>query len=309
MARISLDTFINKSVGKQLGVPWNPRLDGECVSMVQRYFNECFGEPLKIRGHAVDLGNTLIKDRVGKRVTTPRYGDIIVWGSNMGGGYGHVAIYLNQNAIFDQNNSSVKPTRTSQVRPMIKIKPIQYIRMNTALVEDKPKYQEEVYAFTANTVINVRSNYNTNAKIVGTLKKAETFNYIGKIEFDGYVWITDGAEWLAVREVKNGIRGKLWGTLQAQKDTPKPVQPKPPVKTKEYLQLDKRVTWNVYKLGTPLRGHLKIATLNPKKFGGLEYEILDRPFTNAITIQTRDYGKVNIYIGADVKHLYKIVRK
>lgn len=136
---ISLDKFINKYVGKSVGVPWNKALDGECVSMVQRYINECHNQPLKVRGHAIAFGDTLVRDRVAKVVAKPQYGDIIVWGKNMGGGYGHVAIYLNEKSLFDQNNSSVKPTRTSQVRPMIKTKPIQYIRMNNKLVVDSKK--------------------------------------------------------------------------------------------------------------------------------------------------------------------------
>ena len=304
MARISLDKFINKYVGKEVDVPWGYK--GECVSLVQRYLNECFDQPLRARGNGKDIGNTLIRDGVGKAVTKPRYGDIIVYGANMGGGYGHVAIYLNQNAIFDQNNGSVKPTRTAQVRPMIKTAPIQYIRMNTALVEDKPKYQEEVYAFTATVnLINIRADYSTKAKIVGGLKKGETFNYIGKIEADGYVWVTDGAEWLAVREIKNGIRGKLWGTLQPQKDKPKPKPVKP---KKEYVQLSKDVTsWRIYKLGVQPVIANTLAFLRPKMFDGLEYEILGRPFADTVTINTRDYGKVNIWIGKGTAH--KIVKK
>ena len=306
MNRISLDKFIDKYVGKNVGVPWG--YAGECVSLVQRYINECHNQPLKRRGDAIVYGDRLIRDGVGKVVTTPKKGDIIVWGKPLGliNGkyYGHVAIYMNSGAIFDQNNYSVKPTRTAQVRPMIKTAPIQYIRMNTALVEDKPKYQEEVYAFTSTVdLINTRADYSTKAKIVGGLKKGETFNYIGKIEANGYVWVTDGAEWLAVREVKNGIRGKLWGTLQPQKDKPKPVTPK-----KEYVQLGKNVRqWGIYKLGVqPIKKNI-FAYLKPANFGGLEYEILGRPFADTVTINTRDHGKVNIWIGKGTAH--RIVKK
>lgn len=50
-------------------------------------------------------------------------------------------------------------------------------------------------------------------------------------------------------------------------------------------------------------------SLNPNQFGGLEYEVLGRPMANAITIQTRDFGKVNIYVGSDVSQWFKIVKK
>lgn len=219
---ISLDKFINKYVGKSVGVPWNKALDGECVSMVQRYINECHNQPLKVRGHAVAFGDTLVRDRVAKVVTKPQYGDIIVWGKNMGGGYGHVAVYLNEKSLFDQNNSSVKPTRTSQVRPMIKIKPIQYIRMNNKLVVD-PK-------------------------------------------------------------------------------------PKPPAKTKEYVYLDKSVErWGIYRLNVYPKAENIFNHLAPKRYGGLTYEILDKPYPNTVTINTGHFGKVNIWIGAGTPH--KIIRK
>ena len=51
----------------------------------------------------------------------------------------------------------------------------------------------------------------------------------------------------------------------------------------------------------------KFDHLRPKKFGGLTYEVVGRQFTNTVTIVTRDYGKVNIWIGPKTAH--KIVWK
>lgn len=88
-----------------------------------------------------------------------------------------------------------------------------------------------------------------------------------------------------------------------------PIKPAPKPVTKEYVQLSKEVTtgWRVYPLNKEPVVKNAIGSLQPHKFGGLEYEILARPMTDLVTIQTRDWGKVNIYIGKETAH--KIVRK
>lgn len=87
-----------------------------------------------------------------------------------------------------------------------------------------------------------------------------------------------------------------------------PVNTKPPQKTREYVVLDKSVTrWGVYKLNTTPISRNIFAYLAPKKAGGLTYEILGRPYADTVTIRTRDFGKVNIWIGAGTSH--KIIKK
>lgn len=55
-------------------------------------------------------------------------------------------------------------------------------------------------------------------------------------------------------------------------------------------------SWRVYKTNVqPVVGN-ECGYLYPSKFGGLTYEILATPQTDVVTIQTRDYGKVNIYV-------------
>lgn len=54
--------------------------------------------------------------------------------------------------------------------------------------------------------------------------------------------------------------------------------------------------WRVYPLDkAPTVGN-EVGFLLPSKFGGLQYDILAMPQSNVATIQTRDYGKVNIYV-------------
>lgn len=54
-------------------------------------------------------------------------------------------------------------------------------------------------------------------------------------------------------------------------------------------------SWRVYPLDVAPRVGNEVAFLNPAKFGGLTYEILDSPLPNVYTIKTRDFGTVNIY--------------
>ena len=54
-------------------------------------------------------------------------------------------------------------------------------------------------------------------------------------------------------------------------------------------------SWRVYPTNkAPVKGN-EIAKLNPKKFGGLTYDILDNPQKDVYTIKTGDFGTVNIY--------------
>ncbi|RST72592.1 M23 family metallopeptidase [Siminovitchia acidinfaciens] len=54
-------------------------------------------------------------------------------------------------------------------------------------------------------------------------------------------------------------------------------------------------SWRVYPINKkPVKGN-EIGFLNPKKFGGLSYDIIGNPRNDVYTIQTANFGKVNIY--------------
>lgn len=64
-------------------------------------------------------------------------------------------------------------------------------------------------------------------------------------------------------------------------------------------------SWRVYKTSVaPVVGN-ECGFLYPSKFGGLTYEILATPQTDVVTIQTRDYGKVNIYVAKSTGAIIK----
>ncbi|MGY3717307.1 LysM peptidoglycan-binding domain-containing protein [Sutcliffiella cohnii] len=65
---------------------------------------------------------------------------------------------------------------------------------------------------------------------------------------------------------------------------------------RRYLNLKPSINaWRVYPLNrAAVRGN-EIGFLNPQKFGGLSYEILGNPMSNVYTIQTANFGRVNIF--------------
>jgi N-acetylmuramoyl-L-alanine amidase len=68
----------------------------------------------------------------------------------------------------------------------------------------------------------------------------------------------------------------------------------------KYLNLHKHMKeWGIYRLNaTPIKRN-QFAQLKPSKFGGLSYKVLGNPQANVYTIQTEDFGKVNIYAPRD----------
>lgn len=78
---------------------------GQCVSLIQQYLYKVFGVEYKPRGNAKDwernpLPNVLEKLPVNTKLQP---GDILVYGSNYGGGYGHIALIDVNSKFFDQN--------------------------------------------------------------------------------------------------------------------------------------------------------------------------------------------------------------
>ena len=80
------------------------------------------------------------------------------------------------------------------------------------------------------------------------------------------------------------------------KEKAQPTPTPQPQSTQKTLVLPATVSsWNVYPLGkSPIKANA-IGALNPKKFGGLTYEILGNPQNDVYTIKTANFGTVNIY--------------
>lgn len=104
---ISLNEFIRNTQGQEIDVPWgNGVLKRQCVSLVQQYVSQCLGQPMKPRGNAIDWKNTYVNEGLGTITDSPKMGDLIVYSPPYVGQYGHIAIYIDSNTMYDQNNGS-----------------------------------------------------------------------------------------------------------------------------------------------------------------------------------------------------------
>jgi len=108
---LTFQQFLEKYNG-QMKVGTTPENTGECVGLVMKWLVETLGLPM-VWGNAKDLINNCDKNAYEVEYNTPtgvpKKGNIIVWSSAMGGGYGHTAISTGTGNIttfevFEQNN-------------------------------------------------------------------------------------------------------------------------------------------------------------------------------------------------------------
>jgi len=112
---MTFDQFLSKYSGKTICYP-SGSYCGECLSLCKQYIKECFGiNPPPSGSNSAygywanfpnPLGNVFTK--VANTPTgVPRKGDIVIWNTSVGNGYGHIAIFSsgNENAFtsFDAN--------------------------------------------------------------------------------------------------------------------------------------------------------------------------------------------------------------
>lgn len=78
---------------------------GQCVSLIQQYLYQVFKIPYQPRGNAKDWQRNPLPEHLIKLSanTKLQQGDILVYGSNYGGGYGHIALIDVNMKFFDQN--------------------------------------------------------------------------------------------------------------------------------------------------------------------------------------------------------------
>ena len=105
-----MDEFIKKYLGKKLD--WDGFYGGQCVDLYRYYVHEVLGFPQSpgVGGAAEiwDSADPKYYDFIKNTPTgIPNKGDIIVWNRNVGGGFGHVAIFIegdvNAFVSLDQN--------------------------------------------------------------------------------------------------------------------------------------------------------------------------------------------------------------
>lgn len=169
---------------------------------------------------------------------------------------------------------------------------------NTSTTSYKGKRLECIYAGSDGVNFYSKASWDKKYK-VGIVTKGLGFpTIVDKVKVDGSdmykvknskgatYYITASSKYVKVEGETTKTSTTTTKKTETKKETPK----------KKYIQLPKTSdSWRVYPLDkAPTKGNEK-GFLNPKKFGGLEYEILGTPQANVYTIKSGDFGKVNIY--------------
>jgi hypothetical protein len=115
---------------------------GECVSLLQQYLLQVFGIPSQPRGHAKDWATNQNVLHYFDKVSTAKAGDILVYGATPNNPYGHIAIYLGDNTMLDQNGTVARKVATGKMWS----NPIAILRRKGEDVA-KPTYEEVLQHF------------------------------------------------------------------------------------------------------------------------------------------------------------------
>ena len=83
----------------------NNKYKGQCVSLIQQYLFKVFNKPFKAYGNAKDWATKYPKEYFNKLANNNKVqpGDVLVYGSNYGGGYGHIGLIDINKKYYDQN--------------------------------------------------------------------------------------------------------------------------------------------------------------------------------------------------------------
>lgn len=86
----------------------NYKYKGQCVSLIQQLLYHVLGIPFKVRGNAKDWAyNADVLSHFNKLSSNTNLtaGDILVYGANYGGGYGHMGFIGSDGKFYDQNGT------------------------------------------------------------------------------------------------------------------------------------------------------------------------------------------------------------
>lgn len=183
--------------GLQMGQVANPdgSYPGQCVSLVQQYLDQVFGIPYAPRGNAKDF----VPPTFTQVYDAPRPGDIIRYGANYGGGYGHIGLIDVNGKWYDQNGvkslavgyqNSPFASWDSVWRPT---KPFDMGGGSApapAPAPDTSGLVPQNATFVAYGGNNIRRAPSLSGEIVAQLAAGETVQYDSYIDAEGYRWIS-----------------------------------------------------------------------------------------------------------------------
>lgn len=101
---ISLQAFREWAVAtSRVANPQVGTYSGQCVSLIQQYLWQVFGVPYAARGNAKDFVAPGFTRMPANTQLLP--GDVVRYGSNYGGGYGHIGLIDDNGQWLDQNGA------------------------------------------------------------------------------------------------------------------------------------------------------------------------------------------------------------
>lgn len=161
----------NKSVATPAGT-----YKGQCVSLIQQYLKQVFNIPFQARGNAKDFTPPGFV-----RVSNLRPGDIVRYGANYGGGYGHIGLIDDTGAFLDQNGTRVlavgrRSTPFSGINAIFR--PTKKFNVKTPK-PSKPKPASNIYVVKrGDTLGAIASRYKTTVAKLVQLNKIKNPNLI-----------------------------------------------------------------------------------------------------------------------------------
>lgn len=177
-----------------VGNPSGNSYKGQCVSLIQQYVKQVFGQGYKARGNAKDYVPPTFK-----RVTGAlKPGDVVRYGSAYGWGYGHIGMIDDNGNFLDQNGTKPlavgirktpflyiesvwRPTKKFNVKTPKKKAPTK----KTGRIKVKVKT-----ATVLATRLNVRDRPSTKSRTLAVYKRGQTFRYDSYQITGGYVWLS-----------------------------------------------------------------------------------------------------------------------
>lgn len=186
---MTLDQFIERYLGKK--VDYDNFYGGQCVDLYRQYVKDVLGYPQSPGvGGAAEIWDTADPKYYDKIPNTPsgvpNKGDIIIWNRRVGGGFGHVAIFLygdvNSFTSLDQNWPTLDLVTKTQhtyssvigwLRPKETMAdPLQEcLRQHTVLVDETIALKKQIEALKAEKeavqvdIDNMRREYEEKLKL------------------------------------------------------------------------------------------------------------------------------------------------
>ena len=192
----------------------NYNYKGQCVSLIQQYLYQVFGIPFKARGNAKDWANNADVLSYFNKLpsSTPlQPGDILVYGANYGGGYGHIALIDANGKFFDQNGIkslavSYRDTPFTGYICVLRSKTPVNVG-NVENVENNNTSNGTKYKITVSNGVNFRKSFTTLSEKIGAipcgteLTVTETYN--GQTWFWGKTTYNYKIGWFAIKRNDN----------------------------------------------------------------------------------------------------------